>query len=424
MDHLGRRPRHGAAAPVADVVAGPVARGGPEDRAPPVAARRERAGPRLRAGPRGARHRVLEDRRVPHRHPQGGGRRRASTRGGHPRPVHVRGDAAGVLAGAGPPRRHGPGHGSSGRSASPTSAASPASCSSGWTTRSSPSPTSRPTTTGWSRSGPARAAADSSPVPRAPVGPRSSPPPRSAATPRGGCAPSAFTELPAMLGLPSIHDADGHWLPFIQACDDTGTVICIHIGSSSTVPSTGNDAPGRIRQATINFNAQLSFVDWMFSGLLIRYPNLKLAFSESQIGWMPYALERMDRIWRMGNAIAKIDEIFVEPPSHQMAGRVFGCFFEDDFGIEVRDPSASTRSRSSPTTRTRTRPGPTPTSTCRRRWPACPPTRRTRSPGATPSGCSASSRSSPAVAREEPDARRHREERRDRRRHRCGPPSR
>ena len=147
----------------------------------------------------------------------------------------------------------------------------------------------------------------------------------------------SFTELPAMLDLPSIHAADGHWLPFIQACDETGTVICMHIGSSSTVPSTGKDAPGRIRQATINFNAQLSFVDWLFSGLLVKYPNVKLAFSESQIGWMPYAIERMDRIWRTGNAIAKIDEVFVDPPSAQMAGRVFGCFFEDDFGIEVRD---------------------------------------------------------------------------------------
>jgi hypothetical protein len=45
----------------------------------------------------------------------------------------------------------------------------------------------------------------------------------------------------------------------------------------------------------------------------------------------------MDRIWRTGNAIAKIDEVFVDPPSAQMAGRVFGCFFEDDFGIDVRD---------------------------------------------------------------------------------------
>jgi predicted TIM-barrel fold metal-dependent hydrolase len=146
-----------------------------------------------------------------------------------------------------------------------------------------------------------------------------------------------FSELPAVLGLPSIHDAAGHWLPFIEACDETGTVICMHIGSSSSVPSPSPDAPSCVRMTTVNFNAQLAFADWMFSGHLVRYPDLKLAFSESQIGWMPYVLERMDRIWRMGNAIARIDPIFVNPPSSYLAGRVYGCFFEDDFGVGVRD---------------------------------------------------------------------------------------
>ena len=146
-----------------------------------------------------------------------------------------------------------------------------------------------------------------------------------------------FTELPAVLDLPSIHDKDGFWLPFVEACDETGTVICMHIGSSSTVPTSAPDAPGCVRQTMVNFNAQLAFADWMFSGLLVKYPNLKLAFSESQIGWMPYVMERMDRIWRMGNEISHIDPVFVEPPSNYMAGRVFGCFFEDDYGIANRD---------------------------------------------------------------------------------------
>jgi predicted TIM-barrel fold metal-dependent hydrolase len=145
-----------------------------------------------------------------------------------------------------------------------------------------------------------------------------------------------FTELPAALGLPSIHDKGGHWVPFIDACDETGTVINIHIGSSSTIASSSDDAPSAVRMSTLSFNAQLSFTDWVFSGHLPRYPNLKLAFSESQIGWMPYVLERMDRIWRMGNAIANIDPVFTNPPSSYVAGRVYGCFFEDTFGVEAR----------------------------------------------------------------------------------------
>jgi predicted TIM-barrel fold metal-dependent hydrolase len=147
----------------------------------------------------------------------------------------------------------------------------------------------------------------------------------------------AFSELPSVLGLPSIHAKDGYWLPLIEACEDTGTVVCMHIGSSSTVPVSAPDAPACVRMATVNFNAQLAFADWLFSGLLVRHPALKLAFSESQLGWMPYILERIDRIWRMDNAIAHVDPVFENAPSSYMSGRVFACFFEDDFGLKARD---------------------------------------------------------------------------------------
>ncbi len=147
----------------------------------------------------------------------------------------------------------------------------------------------------------------------------------------------AFTELPAALGLPSIHDADGYWLPFIEACDETSTVICLHIGSSSTHVTTSPDAPVCVPQALVSTNAQLCLADWLFSGLLARYPHLKLAFSESQIGWMPYLFERVDRIWRRGHTFARIPETLTQPPSSYVKGRIFGCFFEDDFGLDVRE---------------------------------------------------------------------------------------
>src|SRR4029079_1551282 len=117
----------------------------------------------------------------------------------------------------------------------------------------------------------------------------------------------AFSEMPAALDLPSIYDASGHWLPFIEACDETGTVICLHIGSGSHVASSSADTPSRVRLSTVNFNPPRAFGHCALSGYLIHHPNLKLAFSESQIGWMPYVLERMDRIWRMGTKLSGVD---------------------------------------------------------------------------------------------------------------------
>ena len=48
-----------------------------------------------------------------------------------------------------------------------------------------------------------------------------------------------FTEAPHLLGLPSLHT--GHWDPIMRACEETGTVINLHIGSSGTSPSTAPD---------------------------------------------------------------------------------------------------------------------------------------------------------------------------------------
>ena len=42
-----------------------------------------------------------------------------------------------------------------------------------------------------------------------------------------------FSEIPPFLGFPSIHDKDGYWDPFLRACEETQTVICLHNGSSS-----------------------------------------------------------------------------------------------------------------------------------------------------------------------------------------------
>src|SRR5262249_9073753 len=57
----------------------------------------------------------------------------------------------------------------------------------------------------------------------------------------------AFSENPVALGLPSIHK--GYWDPLLRACDETGTVISMHIGSSSRLVSTGPDAPFTLTQA-------------------------------------------------------------------------------------------------------------------------------------------------------------------------------
>ena len=63
---------------------------------------------------------------------------------------------------------------------------------------------------------------------------------------------------------------------------------------------TSPDAPLATSMSLNAQNAQGSLCDWVFSGTLARFPDLKIAYAESQVGWMPFQLERMDSVWRDG----------------------------------------------------------------------------------------------------------------------------
>lgn len=146
-----------------------------------------------------------------------------------------------------------------------------------------------------------------------------------------------FSEIPYHLGLPSVHDKDHYWDPFFQACAETDTVVCMHIGSSSKMPATSPDAPASV-QATLSFNnAMGSLSDFLFSGVLVRHPDLKLAYSEGQIGWLPYILERADDVWNQFRGWAFDRALVPEPPSTYYRRQVYGCFFRDSHGIKSLD---------------------------------------------------------------------------------------
>jgi predicted TIM-barrel fold metal-dependent hydrolase len=148
-----------------------------------------------------------------------------------------------------------------------------------------------------------------------------------------GARAVCFSEIPPNLGLPSIHDENGHWLPFFEACNDTGTVICMHIGSGSKMPSTSPDAPPAVGSTLTFANCCFSMVDWLMSGHFKTFPNLKVAYSEGQIGWIPYILERADTVWNENRGWGGIADKVPAPPSELFREHVYGCFFDDPHGM-------------------------------------------------------------------------------------------
>ncbi len=148
-----------------------------------------------------------------------------------------------------------------------------------------------------------------------------------------GCHAVTFSENPEKLGHPSFHTE--HWDPFWAACCDTETVVCLHIGSSSTLVSTASDAPIDTLITLQPMNIVLCAADLLWSPVLRKFPRLRVALSEGGIGWVPYFLERVDYTYRHHNRWTNQD-FGDRLPSEVFNEQILTCFIDDAAGIEVR----------------------------------------------------------------------------------------
>ena len=145
----------------------------------------------------------------------------------------------------------------------------------------------------------------------------------------------AFSENPTRLKLPSIHTS--HWDPLFDACEETETVVNLHIGSSSSFPMTSADAPRAVSLALTYQGASHALADWLTSGVLERFSRLRVALSEGQIGWIPFIVERLDSVWDERPVYGNLDDRLTRRPSSYIPGRVYGCVFDDVIGMQIRD---------------------------------------------------------------------------------------
>jgi predicted TIM-barrel fold metal-dependent hydrolase len=112
-----------------------------------------------------------------------------------------------------------------------------------------------------------------------------------------------FTENPAKLGLPSMHQT--HWDPLLRACEETETVINLHVGSSSETLIPGPDSAAVIG-ILFPINAFAACADWLYAAVPARFPNIKIALSEGGIGWVPMLLDRIEYGRRHGSADERV----------------------------------------------------------------------------------------------------------------------
>jgi predicted TIM-barrel fold metal-dependent hydrolase len=137
---------------------------------------------------------------------------------------------------------------------------------------------------------------------------------------------------PDSIGLPDL--GDDAWTPFWETCADLELPVNFHIGASETAfnmfgraawPSMGMQRSLALGSAGLFMENSRVIANMLCSGVLHRFPKLKIVSVESGIGWIPFLLEALDYEWTETGS--QQEYALDMPPSEYFKRQVYGCFW-------------------------------------------------------------------------------------------------
>jgi predicted TIM-barrel fold metal-dependent hydrolase len=143
--------------------------------------------------------------------------------------------------------------------------------------------------------------------------------------------------FPQQWGYP--HISDRHWDPLWAFAQEARLSVNFHIGSGTSMGvaleslSKGPPSFGVAEGCTkaVASNVQVMTV-LLFSGIMARFPELKIVASESGVGWVPYVLEVADHQWEVANCAR---DGMVLPPSEYFRRQCYVTFWFEVAGIRM-----------------------------------------------------------------------------------------
>ena len=137
---------------------------------------------------------------------------------------------------------------------------------------------------------------------------------------------------PDSIGLPDL--GDDAWSPFWEVCGDLDMPVNFHIGASQTSwnmfgraawPSMTQARKLALGSANLFMENGRVLGNMLYSGVLERFPKVKVVSVESGIGWIPFLLEALDYEWNETGSGMECD--LPMPPSAYFKRQVYGCFW-------------------------------------------------------------------------------------------------
>ena len=118
--------------------------------------------------------------------------------------------------------------------------------------------------------------------------------------------------------------------PFWAAAQDLGMPLSLHVvtgmGEESRVEFS--DAP--MRYMNLIHEVQRSLSDLVLSGVLERFPKLQIVSAESDTGWLPHFMQRLDRANEKFGTM--LDHPLSMPASEYVRRQVWATFLDDSVG--------------------------------------------------------------------------------------------
>lgn len=124
------------------------------------------------------------------------------------------------------------------------------------------------------------------------------------------------------------------WEPLWAASEETGLPIQLHtVGSAAGAPPFTNPLDYHRFLATVLTDFQMAMATHLaaiiFGGALERHPGMRVVLGEAGVGWIPYALERMDYEWEDQFQHLELKM----KPSEYWRRQMFVTFQQDETGI-------------------------------------------------------------------------------------------